>query len=63
MVSQYVSRDFHETITNRTEIKEEIPELMKFHDLMESLKMNKEIKSLPRFVGEHILSVLEKKQD
>ena len=36
---------------------------MKFHDLMESLKTNKDIKDLPRYVGEHVLLVLELKQD
>ena len=36
---------------------------MKFHDLMENLKMNKDIKDLPRYVGEHVLQVLELKQD
>ena len=42
---------------------EHIPEFVKFQDLMESLKNNKEIKGLPRYVGEHILPVLEKKTD
>ena len=46
-----------------SEINEEIPEFMKFHDLMESLKMNKDIKDLPRYVGEHVLPVLEFKED
>ena len=46
-----------------SEINEEIPEFMKFHDLMESLKMNKDIKDLPRYVGEYVLPVLELKQD
>ena len=36
---------------------------MKFHDLMESQKVNKDIKDLPRYVGEHVLPVLELKQD
>ena len=30
---------------------------------MESLKTNKEIKGLPKYVGEHILPILEKKTD
>ena len=45
------------------EINEEIPEFMKYHDLVESLKSNEDIKDLPRYVREHVLSVLEKKQD
>ena len=42
---------------------EEILEIMKFHDLMESLKTNKDMKDIPRYVGEHVLPVLELKQD
>ena len=30
---------------------------------MESLKTNKEVKGLPRYVGEHVLLTLEKKMD
>ena len=30
---------------------------------MESLKTNKEVKGLPRYVGEHVLPTLEKKTD
>ena len=30
---------------------------------MESLNINKDIKDLPQYVGEHILPVLEKKQN
>merc|ERR1712030_63092 len=36
---------------------------MKYQDFVENLKLNKDIKGLPRFVGEHVLPVLEKKQD
>ena len=34
-----------------------------YHDIVENLKLSMDIKGLPRFVGEHILIVLEKKQD
>ena len=44
-----------------TDILEDIPEFVKFQDLMESLKNNKEIKGLPRYIRKHILPVLEKK--
>ena len=44
-------------------MNEEIPEWMKYHDLTESLKVNKDIKDLPRYVGEHMLPVLDKKTD
>ena len=46
-----------------TEINEYVPMYVKYQDLIESLKLNKDIISLPRFVGEHVLSVLEKKTD
>ena len=46
-----------------TEINNEIPEFIKYHEFMESLKANKDIKDLPRYVGEHVLPILEKKQD
>ena len=46
-----------------TEINEDIPEFVKFQDLAESLKNNEEVKVLPRYIGEHVLPVLEKKTD
>ena len=52
---------FKKQLQTWTEINEEIPEFMKYHDFMESLKVNKDIKDLPRYVGEHVLPVLEKK--
>ena len=36
---------------------------VKYHDFVESLKVNKDVKGLPRFVAEHVLPVLEKKTD
>ena len=45
-----------------SEINDEAPEFMKYHDFMESLKQNKDIKDLTRYMVEHILPVLEKKQ-
>ena len=35
----------------------------KYQDFVEGLKTNKEKKGLPRFMVEHVLPVLEKKQD
>ena len=35
------------------EINEDVPEFVKFHDFVESLKVNKEVKDLPCYVGEH----------
>ena len=46
-----------------SDILEDISEYVKYQDLMESLKTNKEVKELPKYVGEHILPTLEKKTD
>ena len=46
-----------------SDILEDIPEYIKYADLMESLKTNKEVRRLPRYVGEHVLPTLEKKSD
>ena len=50
-------------ILNWSNILEDIPEYIKYADLMESLKTNKEVKGLLRYVGEHVLSTLEKRSD
>ena len=42
---------------------EEIPEHVKYADLVKSLKTNKEIKGLQKYVGEHILPILEVKEE
>ena len=46
-----------------SDILEDYPEYMKYQDLMESLKTNKDVKGLPRYVGEHVLPTLDKKTD
>ena len=46
-----------------TDVLEDIPEHVKFAVLIESLKINKDIKELQKYVGEHILPVLETKVD
>ena len=45
------------------DVLEEIPEHVKYADLVESLKTNKDIKGLQKYVGEHILPILESKDD
>ena len=50
-------------LTTWTGINEDIPEYIKYHDLIEELKKNKEIKGLQRYVADHILPVLIKKTD
>ena len=54
---------FAKQLQTCTDILDDIPEYIKFQDLIEGLKNNKEIKGLPWYVGEHILPVLEKKTD
>ena len=39
------------------EVNEDVPHT-KYQDFVESLKVNKDIQGLPRFVGEHLLPVL-----
>ena len=46
-----------------SDVLEEIPEHVKYADLVENLKTNKEIKGLQKYVGEHILPILESKED
>ena len=46
-----------------SDILENYPEYVQYQDLMESLKTNKDVKGLPRYVGEHFLPTLDKKTD
>ena len=62
--TKYMSLEtYTKQITTWTGINEDVPEYMKFHDLIEELKKNKDIKGLQRYVTEHILPVLIKKTD
>ena len=54
---------FSKQIQTWLDILQEIPEYVKYADLVESLKTNKDIKGLPKYIGEHILPILEKKTD
>ena len=45
------------------DINEDVPEYVKYHDLIEELKRNKDIKGLQRYIVDHILPVLTQKQD
>ena len=45
------------------EINEDVPPNTKCQDFVESLKTNKEIRGLPKFVAEHVLPVLRRKSD
>ena len=46
-----------------TGINEDVPEYIKYHELIEELKKNKEIKGLQRYVADHIIPVLVRKMD
>ena len=54
---------FSKQIQTWSDILQEIPEYVKYADLVESLKTNKDIKGLPKYIGKHILLVLENKED
>ena len=49
--------------TTWQQINEDIPEFAKYHELIEELKRNKEIRGLQKFLAEHILPVIETKDD
>ena len=49
---------YKKQITMWTGINEDVPEHVKYHDLMEELKKNTEIKGVQRYVAEHIIPVL-----
>ena len=54
---------FTKQLTTWTEINNEIPEYVKYHEFLESLKTDKDIKGLPRYIGEYVLPILEAKED
>ena len=41
----------------------DVPEHVKYHDLIEELKKNDDIRGLPEYIADNILPVLEKKKD
>ena len=50
-------------LTTWQEINEDVPEFARYHELIEELKKNKDIKGLQRFLADHILPVILKKED
>ena len=42
---------------------EDLPEFVKYHELIEELKKNKDIKGLQKFLADHILTVILNKSD
>ena len=45
------------------EINEDVPDYAKYHELIEELKRNKDIKGLQRYISDHILPVVIRKED
>ena len=50
-------------LTTWSDINQDVPENVKYPDLIEELKDNGDIKGLPEYIVDHILPVLEKKED
>ena len=50
-------------LTTWQQINEDIPEFAKYHELIEELKKNKEIKGLQKFLADYILPVIGTKDD
>ena len=50
-------------LTTWPEINEDIPEFAKYHELIEELKKNRDIKGLQKFLADHILPVILKIDD
>ena len=54
---------FEKQIQAWSQINEDVPEYSRYQDLVEGLKTNEEVKGLSSYVNDHILKVLEKKED
>ena len=54
---------FEKEIKAWNEINRDVPEYRRYQDMVEGLKMNKEVKGLSSYVNDHILKVLERKED
>ena len=50
-------------LTTWQEVNEDVPDYAKYHELIEELKKNKDIKGLQRFITDHIIPVIVKKED
>ena len=53
---------YNKQLVTWMEINEDVPKYVKYHDLIEEQKKNKEIKGLQRYIVDHILPVLVKKK-
>ena len=50
-------------LTTWHDFDEDVPEFARYHELIEELKQNKDIKGLQIFLADHILPVILKKDD
>merc|ERR1712240_348043 len=50
-------------LTTWSEINQDVLENIKYNDLIEELKKNGDIKGLPEYIADHVLPVLENKED
>ena len=50
-------------LTTWQEINEDVPDYAKYHEFIKELKKNNEIKGLQRFITDHILPVIVRKED
>ena len=54
---------FSKQISTWNEVNLDVPEYSRYQDLIESLKMNKEIKGLSAYINDHVIKVCEKRED
>ena len=54
---------FYKQIKAWNDINSDIPEYSRYEDLIEGLKLNKDINGLLHFVNDHILKILNKKEE
>ena len=54
---------YSKQITTWIDINEDVPEYAKYHNLIEDLKRNKDIKGIQKYVADHILPTLIQKTD
>ena len=54
---------YSKQIATWTDISEDVTEYAKYHDLIEDLKRNKDIKGIQKYVADHILPLLIQKTD
>ena len=62
--TKYMSLEtYSKQIATWTGINEDVPEYVKYHDLMAEMKKNKDIKGIQKYDVEHVIPVLVRQQD